>query len=124
MHRVYDTSSLEDTIIGTNALSEDDTQLLTQDSADHSRYSRRYRRSPVRMSVNALARFRSDNERTAKETFTEKEAVEWTAAMLTEILTFNQLDCWKEVEHPNGEQVLHTKFLLRRKRNEKGEVEK
>lgn len=44
--------------------------------------------------------------------------------MWMEIRALQELDCWEEVEPTTDLEVLHTKLILRRERNEEGDIEK
>lgn len=45
-------------------------------------------------------------------------------AMWAEVDALKQLDCWQETEGPDNTNVLHTKIVLHRKRNQFGDKEK
>lgn len=44
--------------------------------------------------------------------------------MLEVVRALKSLGCWKETYRPKDQKVLHTKFVLHRKRNQTGEIEK
>lgn len=44
--------------------------------------------------------------------------------MKQEVSSLREMGCWGIVERPNDEKVMHTKYLLNMKRNEKSEVDK
>lgn len=80
------------------------------------RFSDLERRAPSRLTLSALTRARSDNEPSTREAIRRSEAVELQESMKTGIETLKKMNCWTEISRLSNKNVLHSKFVLKRKR--------
>lgn len=88
------------------------------------RRSTRVRKEPQRFKVNAIPRTFTSDEPTLQQAIKSADKEEWVKAITKEIKTLKAMECWEQVSRPVNERVLHTKFVLKRKRDENNEISK
>lgn len=96
-------------------------------SMEHSvepRYPRREHKASVRFTTNALKRVRLEAESTTKEALAGPETRSWKPDIETEIRTLSEMSCCTVVDIPLKEKLLHSKFIFRRKQDEKGVIQR
>lgn len=86
------------------------------------RYTRRERRMRERFIINVLRRVRQKDEPTTRDAFKSLQNADWQKVDNTEIDTLEEMDCRDVIHRPQGKQIPHTTYALKRKRNKKGEV--
>lgn len=101
-----------------------DDEFDEQPAGTGRRYPTRERRAPVRFTINSLSRTYDDDEPKAGHALKGLESKQWKNAMNNEVDTLLGMHCWKVVPRPRHEKVLHTKFALKKKRDESGIVRK
>ena len=88
------------------------------------RYPRRENREPERFIAGAMRRTFTDDEPTLRMALQSDEEPLWRKAIEIEIKTLKNMKRWIKVKRPQGKPVLHSKFVLKRKRNGDGTVSK
>lgn len=64
------------------------------------------------------------DEPTANEALAGMDKVLWKNAMRREVANLGQMECWTVEQRPKGEWVMNTKSVLKRKRDENGDIAK
>lgn len=87
-------------------------------------YSDRECWASTRSTLNALTRARIDEYLSPRDALRGFEAAEGQEALKTEIQTVKKMNCQIEIPRPSHEKVLHSKFVLKRKRDYTGHIAK
>lgn len=88
------------------------------------RYPRREHRQPERYMAGALRRAHTEDEPSLRYAMNSSEAEKWKSAIDKEITALTNLRCWDVIERPTGKKILHSKFVLKKKRNGDGTIVK
>lgn len=72
----------------------------------------------------SLRQSRTEDEPLVRDALTSGDAERWVDAVDKEVQALRKLNCWSVVERPQQAKVLHSKFVLKKKRNSSGEVVK
>lgn len=105
---------------------EDEVQksiVPKENNTEARRYPTRERKQPSRFTISELARAREDDEPSMRNALKGNDQKKWRESMDKEVKTLKQMQCWDEVERPPEARVLHTKFVLKRKRYETGNIQ-
>lgn len=69
-------------------------------------------------------RVQDDDDLFTKDALNGDISVIWMDAVRTEVQTLEHLQCWKIVRREPNDVLLHSKKVLKRKRNVQGSVER
>lgn len=70
--------------------------------------------------INAMPNTFTADEPTVREARNGDDRNAWRSIMDNEVRKLQRMGCWKEVDRAKDEQVMHTNFVLKRKRDENG----
>lgn len=104
---------------------------ITDESSRQEHEETAERRYPVgerkvsmrRFTDSALKGVHSDDEPHPRDALHRKETDAWPEAMEGEVQTLKEMKCWTNTSRPSEQKVLHSKFLLRRKRDRNGNID-
>ena len=88
------------------------------------RYPRREHRAPQRFVAGALRRTHTEDEPSLRTALESNEEPLWREAINDEIGALEKLRCWDIVKRPYEKKVLHSKLVLKKKRNGDGTIAK
>lgn len=88
------------------------------------RYLGRERKVPDRFISGSHRRTRTKDEPTARQALSSDESNKWKTSMENEVNLLKQLNCWSIVDKPESTNVMHSKFVLKKKRDSDGTVAK
>lgn len=80
------------------------------------------RKKPKWFKVSGMSRKFTADELAVREALNEDRRDAWKSAINKDINNLQRMGCWKAVQRPKGEQVLHTRFVLKQKREEIGKT--
>lgn len=103
-----------------------DRQIITEakNSLNERKYLLTEKTFPQRFTINALRRVRHDDKLTVRASLNVSHAQEWKKATATEAKTLQEMKWWTETATSKGKKVLHSRFMLVRKRDETGKIQK
>lgn len=87
-------------------------------------YSTRVRKAAIRLKMNTLHRTYIEDEPKVADAMNGAKAAEWKVEMDKEVDTLSYKNCWEKLQQPERSEILLTKFLFRKKRVEKGIVQR
>ena len=92
------------------------------DEAELPRHPSREHREPDRLLAGAIRRTYTEEEQTLKTALMSNEEPLWRTAIEEEMRTLENMNCWSVVKRPRDKPVLHSKFVLKWKRNGDGSI--
>lgn len=119
---------LEDDAEDTDVDQADDEEVVAsieeepQIEEEQPRYPRRERNAPSRYTAGALLRTPTEDEPMALDALASEDAAKWKAAIGNDVRALRKLNCWTVVERPSNAKILHSKFVLKKKNDSRGEV--
>lgn len=84
----------------------------------------RIRRPKLCGCCNAVTCSRLEEPKTVDDALSRPDASEWIVAMEAEMSKLKENGCWKLVSRPKNANVIGSKWVLRTKKNERGDVER
>lgn len=103
---------------------DDETEEQIPIQEESQRYPARERNEPDRFVAGSVRRTRTEDEPTAREALASEDAERWETSMDKEVAALRELECWTVVDKPVKANVLHSKFVLKKKRKSDGTVAK
>lgn len=103
---------------------EEEISIQEESQEESRRYPTRERNQPDRFIAGSARRTRTEDEPTAREALASEDADQWKTSMDSEVQALKKLDCWTVVENPGNANVMHSKFVLKKKRKSDGTVAK
>lgn len=82
----------------------------------------RERTSQSGSGLNTLTSTHDDDDPSIRVSLNGKENAEWHRATLSEIDSLEKMDCWDIVDRSDDQNIRHTKFVLKRNKDENGNV--
>lgn len=72
--------------------------------------------------MNSLKRVHSEEQPTTRDAMKGKHHLKWKQVMVKEVNTLKNVKCWEVMSRPQGQKVLHSKYVIKKKRDERGTV--